>query len=49
MGRPSAEQTSITVPTGTNAYVLARFNAESVFWGPGGWCPVRVVQFNGSS
>jgi hypothetical protein len=42
-------QTSITVPTGTNAYVLARFTAESVCWGPAGWCPVRVVLFNGSS
>jgi hypothetical protein len=41
--------TSITVPTGTNAYVLARFTAESVCWGTAGWCPVRVVLFNGSS
>jgi hypothetical protein len=42
-------QTSITVPTGSSAYVLARFTAESVCWGTAGWCPVRVVLFNGSS
>lgn len=43
-------QTSITVARGSSAYVLARFNAESVCWGTGGGgCPVRVVLFNGSS
>lgn len=34
---------SVTIPGGMNAYILARFTAESACTGPGGWCSVRIV------
>ena len=36
-------QTAVTIPTNSNAYFLARFSAQSVCYGPGGFCPVRVM------